>query len=87
MWVDTAEYKAAGAVLAIARREAGCTQQALAARIKKPQSFVASIERGQRRVDVLELVVIAEALGQNAAKLFARMTKAVVPSKIRLHRR
>jgi len=45
------------------RVEAGLTQHELSARLDRPQSFIASIETGQRRVDVVELLDLAEAIG------------------------
>ena len=46
-----------------ARKAAGLTQQALALRLKKPQSFIAKYEGGERRLDVVEFITIACALG------------------------
>jgi transcriptional regulator with XRE-family HTH domain len=54
-----------------ARKAAGLTQQALALRLKKPQSFVAKYEGGERRLDVVEFIVIARALGADPLKLMA----------------
>ena len=71
MWVQQERYVLVGAVLAAARRRAGLTQQQLARRIRKPQSFVSSMERGQRRIDVLELIRVAEGLQVDPRKLFA----------------
>ena len=45
------------------RGEAGLTQVALAMRLSKPQSFVAKYEKGERRLDVMEFIEIAEAIG------------------------
>jgi transcriptional regulator with XRE-family HTH domain len=59
VWVEQSEYFAVGGALADARERAGLTQQQVAKRLRKPQSFVSSYERGQRRVDVLELFRIA----------------------------
>lgn len=39
-----------------ARRAAGLTQEELAAKLGKPQSFVSKIEAGDRRLDVVEYV-------------------------------
>ena len=53
------------------REEAGLTQHEVSARLDRPQSFIASIETGQRRVDVVELLDLAEAIGfdpQNAVQ-------------------
>lgn len=73
MWISPAQHKAVGALLAKARKDAGVTQDELAARLGKPQSFVSSYESGQRRVDVLELVAIAGALRQDAATIFGQI--------------
>src|SRR2546430_8983903 len=54
-----------------ARKAAGLTQQALALRLKKPQSFVAKYEGGERRLDVVEFIAIARALGADPLKLMA----------------
>jgi len=42
----------------------GLTQQDLAARLKRPQSFMAKYELGMGRVDVVEFVVMAQAIGE-----------------------
>ena len=39
------------------------TQAALAAQLGRPQSFVAKYENGERRLDVLEFIEIADAIG------------------------
>jgi transcriptional regulator with XRE-family HTH domain len=53
-----------------ARKRAGLTQEELAARIGRDQTFVSLIERGQRRVDVIEFISIAKAMGNDPATLF-----------------
>jgi transcriptional regulator with XRE-family HTH domain len=58
-------------LMVAARKAAGLTQQALALRLKKPQSFVAKYEGGERRVDVVEFIAIARALGADPLKLMA----------------
>ena len=70
MWVQPKEYKIVGAALAGARARAGLTQQQLARLLRKPQSFVSNYERGQRRIDVLELLRIIEALKGDARLIF-----------------
>ena len=70
MWVQPKEYKHVGAALAAARDRAGLTQAQLAKLLRKPQSFVSNYERGQRRIDVLELLRIIEALKGNAQAVF-----------------
>lgn len=46
------------------RAEAGLTQQELAFRLGKPQSYVAKTEVAERRIDVVEFVAWLEALGK-----------------------
>lgn len=55
--------------IASARKAAGVTQVELAARLGKSQSFVSKVERGERRIDVIEFCQIAEGLGRDPAKL------------------
>ena len=69
MWVQPREHKLVGAVLAQARERAGLTQVQLAKLLRKPQSFVSSYETGQRRIDVLEMLRIVEALKGNPQKV------------------
>ena len=51
------------AILAQARRDAGITQVELAAKLGHPQSFVSKYESGERRLDVIEFLQVAEAIG------------------------
>ena len=69
------EYGVVRQVLIRARREAGLSQRALAARLEKTASHVAMIERGQRRVDLLEFCRIAESLGMPADGLMHRIAQ------------
>jgi transcriptional regulator with XRE-family HTH domain len=71
MWLDQGLYKILGLALTEAREKARLTQQDLAQRLRKPQSFVSNYENGQRRVDILELIHIADTLGADPQKLFA----------------
>ncbi|MGO9096774.1 MAG: helix-turn-helix domain-containing protein [Bryobacteraceae bacterium] len=56
-----------------ARKRAGLTQYELAARLKRPQSFVSKFERGERRLDVLEFREVAEALGIDPIRFLRRL--------------
>lgn len=51
-----------GEVLAKARERAGWKQADLAARLGMPASYLSKIENGTRRLDVIELIQIAEAM-------------------------
>lgn len=57
------------------RKAAEITQVELAERLGKPQSFVSKVERGERRLDVIEFCQFADALGRDPAELLARFTK------------
>jgi transcriptional regulator with XRE-family HTH domain len=52
-----------------AREHAHLTQQQLAKRLGKHQSFVAKYEGGERRVDVLEFLTITRAIGVDPIRL------------------
>jgi transcriptional regulator with XRE-family HTH domain len=56
-------------LLVAAREKAGLTQQQLADRLDRHQSFVAKYEGGERRIDVIEFLAIARALEADAARL------------------
>src|ERR1700682_5161469 len=56
-----------------ARKAVGLTQHTLARRLKKPQSFVAKYEGGERRLDVVEFITIARALGADPLKLMTML--------------
>lgn len=64
-------------VLITARREAGVSQEKLAAQLGRAQTFVSKIELGERRLDLIELLVWAEALGVDAREVVERLQKKV----------
>ena len=66
------DYARLLALLKQARQDAGIVQQELADRLGKPQSFVAKVERGERRIDVIEFIAIATALGSDPVRLLKR---------------
>ena len=49
-------------LLIAAREESGLTQVQVAGKLKKPQSYVSKIERGERRLDIIEFFELAEIL-------------------------
>lgn len=64
-------------VLVAARQAQGLTQVELAERLGKPQSYVSKIERGERRLDVVEFCALAEALKIAPSSLLQRVLAAL----------
>jgi transcriptional regulator with XRE-family HTH domain len=58
-----------------AREAAGLNQTQLGKALGKSQSFVSNYERGQRRLDVTEFVLIARILGLDASAVFAELVQ------------
>jgi len=48
-----------------ARLGAGLKQEDVASKLEKPQSYVSKIERGERRLDIVELKKIAKIYNKN----------------------
>jgi transcriptional regulator with XRE-family HTH domain len=69
--IRSSGHEALRDALIAARKSAGLTQEQLAARLKCHQSFVARVESGERRIDVIELIVLARAMEVDAAELLA----------------
>jgi ribosome-binding protein aMBF1 (putative translation factor) len=61
-------------LLASARMGAELSQTQLAKRLKKPQQFVSRYEVGERRLDVIEFVDIAHAIGIDPLDLLRRVS-------------
>ena len=75
--LHTPEHVAFREVILNARRKTGLTQQQLAERLGKPQSFVAKYEGGERRLDLLEFVSIAQALDTDPVRLLRLLLKKI----------
>lgn len=61
--VHTKDYSRFLELLIKARQDAGITQEEVADRLNRPQSFVSKYENAERRVDVIEFLDIAQAIG------------------------
>lgn len=68
-------HKALISLLIEAREKAGLTQTELAEKLGEYQSFVARLESGQRRVDVVEFLELAEVLGFDAEESLRNLRK------------
>lgn len=73
--LHSSDYRAFAAHLVTLRNAAGVTQKELASRLLKPQSFVSKVERFERRLDPSEFRDIVIALGFDAAREFATVSR------------
>ncbi|MBD2666430.1 helix-turn-helix domain protein [Richelia sinica FACHB-800] len=60
--VYTEAYNRFRKLLIAARKKANLTQAELSNQLQRPQSYVSKYERGERRLDLIEFLEIAEAL-------------------------
>jgi len=54
------EYEVVTKRLREARDLLGLTQSEVSTKLQKPQSYISKIERGERRIDIIELAKIAK---------------------------
>ena len=78
MWGSQRNCKLVGATLTAVRQRATLPQQELAKRLEKSQSFISDYERGKRRIDVVEFLVVAWTLGVDPLD-FVREILASIP--------
>lgn len=55
------------------RKKAGLTQAQLGKKLKRHQPYVAAVESGNRRVDVVEFLELAEAIGFDAPRALRKL--------------
>ena len=68
-------YQALKKRLVELREGSGMSQRALAAKLDVPRSFVSRFELGERRVDLVELFWISQALGADPLDIAMQLTK------------
>lgn len=71
----TKRHKALVATLIAKREAAGLTQSQLATALGEYQSFIARLESGQRRVDVVEFIELARILGFDVAPVVRELER------------
>lgn len=67
------QYQQLCTLLRQLRQDAGLTQVDVAKRLDVPQSFVSKYESGERRLDVIELRHVAEAIGTTLGIVISRL--------------
>lgn len=74
-------YKLLCRSLVKARTEAGLTQEEVAAALGRPQSFVSKYERGERRLDLVELVEVGQVVQLDFHGLIRQVKSAVAAER------
>jgi transcriptional regulator with XRE-family HTH domain len=73
--IHTPEYAALRAHLHRLRTDAGLSQRDLAERLRVPHSWVAKVENGERRIDLVEFCWFVAACGGNPSALFRKLVR------------
>jgi transcriptional regulator with XRE-family HTH domain len=79
----TSEYRALQAELRTIREAAGLSQRELAARLKVAPSWVAKVEAGERRIDIVELCRLAAACNADVPRTITRIARAITTNQKR----
>jgi transcriptional regulator with XRE-family HTH domain len=74
--VFTEKYERFRRRLVAGRKAKGLTQSQLSERLGRPQSFVSKYERGERRLDVVEFLEVAKAIGLDPKRLIDQLEKS-----------
>ena len=75
--IYTREYRALLRLLKQTRKEAGVTQVELARLVGRTQSIVSKIERGELRLDIIQLRTILKKLGVGLEEFAGRLERAL----------
>ncbi|WP_346081778.1 helix-turn-helix transcriptional regulator [Gibbsiella dentisursi] len=67
------EYQRVIKALREARIEKGVTQESLAQVLDRPQSFIAKVENGERRLDIVEFVHLARLLSIDPTSIIGKI--------------
>ncbi|NTE33455.1 helix-turn-helix transcriptional regulator [Agrobacterium tumefaciens] len=73
----TPEYRLLVEILTDTRRKTGLTQQQVAERLGKPQSYVAKAEGAERRIDVVEFAKLSAAMDQDPIALLQLLLERI----------
>lgn len=73
----TREYDLFLSILTDARKESGVGQRELGRRLERTQSYVSKLERGDQRMDVIELLAYCNAIGAPASHIVLRLEAAI----------
>jgi transcriptional regulator with XRE-family HTH domain len=79
--IYTREYATFLRLLKQAREDAGVTQVGLAAALKRSQSFVSKVERGETRLDIVQLRTVLAALGMPLPEFASQLEQAITAAR------
>jgi len=74
--LNSPKYQVLRELIRIERKRRGLSQAQVAQALGRPQSYVADFERRERRIDVVEYLALAEAIGFDPLALLAGVMKS-----------
>lgn len=74
--INTEEMQALRLWLCLKREATGLSMRDLALKLDKPHTYIHKVEKGERRLDIVEFVWYCEALGVQAEEGIAIINKA-----------
>jgi transcriptional regulator with XRE-family HTH domain len=74
----TPEYRSLCAQLRATRESAGLSQRELASRLEVPHSWIAKVESGERRIDLIEFAWFVAACGLDPIPLAEKLLRQIV---------
>lgn len=77
--VYSPNYDRFRALLIQARKAAGLSQTDVAAHLGRPQSYVSKIESGERRLDMIEFLELAQVLNIDVVTFIKNLQHELVP--------
>ena len=75
-------YKTLLELLVAARRQKGLNQTELGKRLGRRQTFVSKIELGERRLDLVEFLILADVLDVDPHEVLKQVKKTIKTRKI-----
>ena len=85
--IYTPEYAILRAELVSIRKSAGLTQRDVARRLKVPPSWVAKVESGDRRIDLVEMCLFSSACELDPTTLCSRLSAQIAVIQAKRHRK
>ncbi len=76
--IYTPEYAILRAELVSLRKNAGLTQREVALRLNVPPSWVAKVETGERRIDLIEMCLFSSACDADPTSICSRLSSQIV---------